>query len=105
MDLIDRDGNFRMGTQNDWFYKHRSNPAPNQGEYVAIRTHIIVPLRRDILLGREKLLHTHLDNVCFRKFAKRYTEEYDETPRNDRILVQMKVSPLRKCWTVLTRML
>lgn len=87
---IDQDGNARMDILNDWFYKHLSRSTSCQGDDVAIRKQQIVPQPHDILLGRGKTLH-HLGNICFRQFVKQYSEEYDETPRNHRRLVLVKV--------------
>ncbi|KAL3931911.1 MAG: hypothetical protein SGBAC_011090 [Bacillariaceae sp.] len=85
---IDQDGNVRMDILNDWFYKHLSRSTSCQGNDVAIQQ--IVPQPHDILLGRRKTLH-HLGNICFRQFVKQYSEEYDETPRNHRRLVLVRV--------------
>ncbi|KAL3928743.1 MAG: hypothetical protein SGBAC_012518 [Bacillariaceae sp.] len=100
---VDGNGNFRVDILNAWFYKHLSQQSPSQ--YPSLQAapiqavcdaeshkpQQIVPQPHDILLGRGKMLQTHLGNVCFRQFVKQYSEEYDETPRCHRRLVLIKV--------------
>ncbi|CAJ1956529.1 unnamed protein product [Cylindrotheca closterium] len=90
---IDGDGNFRTDILNRWLnhYESSTGTALNQCKDDRKSRQNTVPLRHDVLLGRGKSLQAHLGNVCFREFVKRYSEEYDETPRNYRRLVPMKV--------------
>ncbi|CAJ1956527.1 unnamed protein product [Cylindrotheca closterium] len=88
---VDGDGKYRTEILNRWLNKHESVPASNQGKDVKKSKQSFVPLRHDVLLGRGKSLQTHLGNICFREFVKQYSEEYDETPRNYRRLVPIKV--------------
>jgi len=108
---VDGNGNMRQDIQHAWFHKHQAMESPNtklseierqkqdeqriedryDSDATADYSSSVDPPRHDILLGRGRPIQSHPRNVCFREYLKQFSREYDESQRNLRRRILVKV--------------